>query len=91
MHVECVQVLSNWRGVILITLKESVKIEQFCRYDVMEVTNSGSRSTIIEPALKKEVVVTVKGIHPNTKDGSVLVFLLTLIQRYMHFLVCVIF
>ena len=75
VHLECVQVCPNGRGVILITLKDSVKIEQFCRYDVIEVTNSGIRSTIIKPAQKKEVVVTIKGIHPNTRDNTVLEYL----------------
>ena len=75
MHVECVHICPSGRGVIWITLKEKVNIEQFCRYDVMMVTESGIRATMIKPAMKKEVVINIKGIHPNTRDSTVLDYL----------------
>jgi hypothetical protein len=75
VHVEGVQLCPNGRGVILITLKDNVKIESFCRYDVLQVTESGIRSSLVKPAGKREVVVTVKGIHPNTRDTVVLDYL----------------
>ena len=75
VHVEGVLLCPNGRGVILITLKDNVQIENFCRYDVLQVTESGIRSTLVKPAGKREVVVTVKGIHPNTRDTVVLDYL----------------
>ena len=41
-QVEAVQICPNGRGVILITLKEGVNLDRFCRYDVLEVTSSVS-------------------------------------------------
>ena len=75
VHVEGVQICPTRRGVILITLKDDVQVENYCRYDVFEITESGIRSTMVKPAGKKEVVVTVKGIHPNTRDSVVLDYL----------------
>ena len=75
VQVEGVQICPTGRGVILITLKHDVRVENFCRYDVLEVTESGIRSTMVKPAGKKEVVVTLKGIHPNTRDSMVLDYL----------------
>ena len=75
VHLECVKICPNGRGVIFITLKENIQIEQFCRYDVLIVTESGIRTTMIKPALKKEDVITIKGIHPNTRDSTVLDYL----------------
>ena len=75
VHVEGVQIYPNGRGVILITLKDNVKIENFCRYDVFDVTESGIRSSMVKPAGKREVVINIKGIHPNTRDNVVLDYL----------------
>ena len=75
VHVEGVQLCPNGRGVILITLKDGVGIDSFCMYDTLQVTESGIRTTLVKPAGKREVTVTVKGIHPNTKDSVVLDYL----------------
>ena len=75
VEVESVQLCPNGRGVILITLGDSINIEKFCRYDVIMVTQTGIRSTIVKPAGKREVVVSLKGLHPNTKDTVVLHYL----------------
>ena len=75
IHVEGVQICPNGRGVILLTLKENVQAENFCRHDIFEVTQSGIRSTLVKPAGKREVVVNMKGIHPNTMDNVVLDYL----------------
>ena len=75
VQVEGVQICPTGRGVILIILKKNVKAEEFCMYDVLEITESGIRSTMVKPAGKKEVVVTFKGIHPNTRDSMVLDYL----------------
>ena len=75
VQVEGVQICPNGRGVILITLKNEVKIDRFCRYEAFEVTNTGIRSVLVKPAGKREVVVSLKGIHPNTRDDGVLDYL----------------
>ena len=75
IHVEGVQICPQGRGVIYITLRKEVNIDRFCRYDVLEVTQSGIRTSLVKPACKKEVIVTVKGIHPNTKETVVLNYL----------------
>ena len=74
-QVEAVQICPNGRGVILITLKEGVNLERFCRYDVLEVTSSGIRAVNVKPVGKREVVVTVRGLHPNTMDQVVIEYL----------------
>ena len=75
VHVEGVQICPNGRGCILITMNKEVQLQRFCRYDNFEVTSTGIRSTMVKPAGKKEVVVTMKGIHPNTRDCVVLNYL----------------
>ena len=75
VQVEEVQICPTGRGVILITLKNDVQVENFCRYDVLEVTECGIRSTMVKQAGKKDMVVTLKGIHPNTRDSMVLDYL----------------
>ena len=47
IHVEGMQVCPNGRGIILIILKDTVKAENFCRYDVPQVTESGIRSVMV--------------------------------------------
>ena len=48
VHVEGVQMCPTGRGVILITLKDGVIIDNFCRYDVLQVTENGIRSTLVK-------------------------------------------
>ena len=75
IHIEGAQICPSGRGVILITLKEGVPIESFCRYDVFVVTESGVRAVNVKPAGRRDVVVTVKGLHPNTRDQAVMEYL----------------
>ena len=75
IHVEGVQICPQGRGVIFITLKKEVDIGRFCRYEVLEVTQSGIRSVLVKPAGKREVIVTAKGIHPNTREDVVIDYL----------------
>ena len=75
VHVEEIQICPNGRGIILITLKKEVPIEQFCRHDVLEVTSSGIRAVNIRPTNKREIVVNIKNIHPNTSDEGVMDYL----------------
>ena len=69
VHIEGCQICPNGRGVIFITLKKEVEIGNFCRYDVLDVTTSGIRAVLVKPAGKREVVVCIKGIHPNSSFG----------------------
>ena len=71
VHVESIQICPTGRGVMLVTLRKDVPIEAFCRHDVFEVTESGIRVTDVRPAGKREVVITMRGIHPNTRDDGV--------------------
>ena len=75
VHVEEIQICPNGRGVILITFKKDVPIEQFCRHDVIEVTSSGIRAVNIRPTNRREIVVNVRNIHPNTTDEGVMDYL----------------
>ena len=75
VQVEGVQICPGGKGVIFITLKDGVRGENFCRYDVFELTADGIRSIMVKPAGKREVVVTLKGVHPNTRDNTVLDYL----------------
>ena len=78
VHVESVQICPNGRGLILITLKKDIAAEQFCRYDVLELTESGIRGVNVKPAGKREQVINMKGIHPNTREDGVIDY----INRY---------
>ena len=75
VNVESVQICPNGRGVILITLKPEIPAGKFCRHEVFEVTSSGIRAVNIKPVGKREAVVTIRGLHPNTKDEFVMNYL----------------
>ena len=74
-QVEGVQICPNGRGIILITLKKEVPIDIYCGHDVFEVTSSGIRAVNIKPVGKREVVVHMRNIHPNTMDEGVVNYL----------------
>ena len=48
--------------------------ESFCRYDVLQLTDT-IRSVLVKPRGKRDVVMTLKGIHPNIKDSVILNYL----------------
>ena len=73
--IESIQICPNGRGVIYVTLKKEIPIERFCCYDVFEVTQCGIRAVQVKPAGRRDAVVTLKGIHPNTRDDGVLDYL----------------
>ena len=75
VHVEEIQICPNGRGVIFVTLRKDVAIEQFCRYDVIEENNRGVHAINMKPLNKREVIVSIKNIHPNTRDDIVLDYL----------------
>ena len=71
VNVDGVQICPNGRGVIFLTLKPNLDIGRYCRYDVIEVTSTGIRAINVKPAGKREVVLNVRGLHPNTRDDIV--------------------
>ena len=73
--LEEVQICPSGRGLIYITLKKEVQIEQFCCYDVLEVNNNGVRAINVKPLNKREVVVSIKNVHPNTRDDDAIRYL----------------
>ena len=75
IHIEGVQVCPDERGVIIGTLKDNGNPENFCRHDVLQVTHSGVRSVLVKQGGKKDIVMTFKGIHPNTRDSTVLSYI----------------
>ena len=75
VQVHGIQICPNGRGVIYITLKKEIDIGNYCRYNVLDVTSSGIRTVLVKPAGKREAVVTLKGIHPNTSDRTVIDYL----------------
>ena len=74
-QVEAVQICPNGRGVIFITLRSDVSVDCFLFNEVMQVSQSGIRMVNVKPAGKREVVVTLRGLHPNTKDQGVIDYL----------------
>ena len=50
-------------------------IDQYSRYDVIDIISTGVRAVMIKPAGRREVVISVKGLHPNTNDQKVLSYL----------------
>lgn len=74
-QVEAIQICPNGRGVIYFTLKDNVSTNDFCNHNSLVITQSGIRTTVIRPAGKRDTVVTVKGLHPNTKDSVMIDYL----------------
>ena len=75
VQIDGVQICPGGRGVIFITLKDTVDINNFTRYDVIDITTSGIRAIMVKPAGRREVVISVKGLHPNTSDSTVFKYL----------------
>ena len=73
--VDGVQICPGGRGVIFITLKEQEDLNKYCRYDVLDITSTGIRAVMVKPAGKREVVLTLRGVHPSTKDSVVFEYL----------------
>ena len=65
------------------TLKKDVPIERFCSHDVVQVTESDIRAVQFKPAGKRDVVVTLKGVHPNTRDDGVMNYLSKFEKNYI--------
>ena len=74
-QVEAVQICPNGRGIIFVTLRRGEQLDKFYLNDVIEVTSSWVKAIDVKPAGKKEVIVTLRGLHPNTKDEGVIAYL----------------
>ena len=72
---EGVSACPEGKPVVLITLHKSVDITQFMYRNESYIVKEGVRTTTIRPAGIKEVMVTVLGLHPNTKDQAVIRYL----------------
>ena len=74
-YIEEVQICPNGRGIVLVTLKPEITAGSFCTHEIFEVTSSGIRAVHMRPAGKREIVATLRGLHPNTRDDEVLRYL----------------
>ena len=74
-HFEGVSACPEGKPIILITLHASVDISKFLYRNESYMVKDGVRTTSIRPAGKREVLVTITGLHPNTKDQAVLRYL----------------
>lgn len=65
VHIEGVQICPMGKNVIHVTLNKNVEIKKFCNKDLFEV-KKGIKISQIRASGQREVVLTVKGLHPNT-------------------------
>ena len=72
--VEAVQICPNGRGVIFITMKSHIAIEDFMFSDVIEVSPKVNVINM-KPAGTWKAIVTLRGLHPNSRDQSGLDYL----------------
>ena len=63
------------RPVVLITLHDSVDITRFLYRNESYIVKEGVRTTTIRPEGKKEKLVKITGLRPNTKDQAVIKYL----------------
>ena len=74
-HIIGVSACPEGRPVVLITLHPSVDINRFLYRNESYVVKEGVRTTTIRPEGKKEKLIKITGLHPNTKDQAVLKYL----------------
>ena len=74
VHIEGVQICPMGRNVIQVTLNKNVDITRFCNKEVYEV-KEGVRISQIRQSGRREVILTIKGLHPNTLDETVFGYL----------------
>ena len=72
---EGVSACPEGKPVVLITLHPTVNINRFLHRNESYVVKEGVRTTTIRSAGRKDVLVTVFGLHPNTKDQAVIRYL----------------
>ena len=74
-HFDGVSACPEGKPVILVTLKPTVPITKFLYRNESYMIKEGLRTTTIRAAGKKDIMVTVSGLHPNTKDQAVIRYL----------------
>ena len=63
------------RPVVLITLHPTVDLTRFLYRNESYIVKEGVRTTTIRPEGKKEKLIKITGLHPNTKDQAVIKYL----------------
>ena len=61
--------------IALVTINQSVDIKKFLYRNESYIVKERIRTTRIRPAGRKDVLVTVLGLHPNTTDQAVIRYL----------------
>ena len=74
-HFVGVSACPEGKPIVLITLHPSVDINKFLYKNESYVVKDGVRTTSIRPAGKKDLLITVSGLHPNTRDQAVVRYL----------------
>ena len=74
-HFVGVSCCPEGKGVVYVTLHPTVNIQRFLNKNECFVLKEGIRTGIIRPAGKKELSVTIHGLHPNTKDQAVVKYM----------------
>ena len=74
-HLIGVSACPEGRPVVFITLHPSTDITRFMNKNESYIVKEGVRTTTIRPAGKKDTLVKITGLHPNTKDQAVVKYL----------------
>ena len=67
-HFTGVSCCPEGKGVVYVTLHPTVNIQRFLSKNECFALKDGIRTGIIRPAGKKELSVTISGLHPNTPN-----------------------
>ena len=67
--------MNSRKGVVYVTLNPAVNIQRFLKKNERFEIKDGIRTSFICPGGKKELSVTISGLHPNTKDQAVIRYL----------------
>ena len=73
-HAEMVQICPMGRNVIQVTLKKNVDMGRFFNREAFEL-KAGVRVSQVRPAGHREVILQVRGLHPQTSDATVFKYL----------------
>ena len=74
VHIEGVQICPLGKNVIQVTLNKNVDMSRFYNKDVLEI-KEGGRISQIRQSGKREVILTIKVLHPNALDDTVFKYL----------------
>ena len=74
-HFLGVSACPEGKPVVLITLHPSVDINKFLNKNESYIVKEGVRTTTIRQEGKKDKLIKISGLHPNTKDQAVIKYL----------------